>query len=286
MPVVHDAHPTSILDYIDLQLVEKWERCPGEKLLTQAFDNLALSPDLLSGIRNRIFAAVSEITQSKSVGVAAPLPSEVATHARHTPTAFLVYNLTLQQREQLISRYVWASPNISFRVIPLNPPCPDFLFALKDFAIMLEQDVYELVYAVWNDKDSSDFLASLAEEELRRHGRDIQSSLRIFTASMSVTRLDTKGRGDTPAPHFNIFANGSTIQDDSNWCNIRSYLANRIYSSPLLGRATTLLTPFNCTLCHGVDHPRGLCTFPNVVGWNGPPLHPNNSSRRFSDNHN
>lgn len=287
MPLVQDAYPTSILDHIDIHLVAKWESCPGEKLLAQPFDSTAQSLDLLNGARNRIFAAVTEISQSKAVGVAAPIPSENAIKTRRTPSAFLIYNLSTQQRDILLTRYVWASPNITFRVTPLNPPCPDFLFALKDFSIMLEQDIYDLVYTVWNDEDSSNFIRSIPNSihSTERHP-DLETNLRMFIASMYVSRLDTKDKGDAPAPRFNIFANGSLIKDDNTWCRIRTYFANRIYSSLLLGQASTQLTPFTCSLCHSINHPQGLCPFLDVPGWNGPPLRPITSPtpRRSGEN--
>jgi hypothetical protein len=290
MPTVHDAFPTSILDHIDLHLVAKWETCPGEKLLAQPFDNVAQSMDLLNGARNRIFAAITEITQSKSVGVAAPIPSENAIRTRRTPSTFLIYNLDAQQRVLLLDRFVWASSSITFHITPLDPPCPDFLFALKDFSIMLEQDIYEMVYTIWHDEASCIFLGSIVDLILDspttedRHS--VETCIRTFIASMYVSRLDAKGKGDAPAPRFNIYANGALIRNDNAWCRIRAYFANRTYSSPLLGQATTQLTPFTCYLCHGVDHPRGLCPFPDIIGWNGPPLRPPTAttSRRFGEN--
>jgi hypothetical protein len=284
MPQVHDAHPISILDHIDLTLVVKWEQCPGEKLLAQAFDYASLTADLLNGIRSRIFAATTEITQSQSIGVAAPVPSEEALKARRTPSAFLIYNLTPQHRELLLSRHVWASSNITFRVTPLSPICPDFLFTLRDLSTMLEQDIYELVHSVWHDEDSTEFLESITNSFPDEDHLHVTLSLRTFVASMYVTRLDIKGRGDAPAPRYNVYANGSTIHDDNTWCRIKAYFANRIYSSMLLGQATTQHTPYSCGLCHSVDHPRGLCPFPNIPGWNGPPLRPINATRRYGDN--
>jgi hypothetical protein len=158
------------------------------------------------------------------------------------------------------------------------------LFTLKDLSTMLEQDVYELVYTVWHDDHSADFLATIVDSSPDETRLDAELALRTFIASMYVTRLDVKGRGDVPAPRFNIFANGSIIQDDYTWCRIKTFFANRIYSSLLLGRATPQPAPSTCGLCHSVDHPRGLCPFPNVIGWNGPPIRPINNYRRIVEN--
>jgi len=52
MLTIHDAFLTSVLDHIDLALISKWEKCPGEKLLAQPFDTIAYDASMHTIIRN------------------------------------------------------------------------------------------------------------------------------------------------------------------------------------------------------------------------------------------
>jgi hypothetical protein len=63
---------------------------------------------------------------------------------------------------------------------------------------------------------------------------------------------------------------GELIQNDDLWVLLRNYLTGRTYATPLQGNGTTEIAPNNCGICHGIDHPRGLCAFPDLEDWNGP----------------
>ena len=86
---------------------------------------------------------------------------------------------------------------------------------------------------------------------------------------MNIICLNTKETGNTLTPHFNVYTDSSKISLDEVWSRIRSHYTNQTYSSPMLGKGTVEQTPFRCTLCHGVDHPQGLCPCPNTPDWNG-----------------
>ncbi|KAN0112050.1 hypothetical protein V8E52_007967, partial [Russula decolorans] len=76
--------------------------------------------------------------------------------------------------------------------------------------------------------------------------------------------------GNIPAPRFRVYASGDTIDEDSTWCRLRNYFASRDYKVKFQNPGTNLIPERPCTLCHSADHPRGLCPFPSLTGWNGP----------------
>ena len=86
---------------------------------------------------------------------------------------------------------------------------------------------------------------------------------------MSVQLLDIKREGNQADPHFNVFADGEIIDDHKTWIELRKFLKERIYHSTTIGEGKATKVNFVCGLCHGHDHPRGLCQFPHVKGWNG-----------------
>ena len=280
MPPVHDAHPTAALDHIDISLVRDWIEYPGGKLLALPFENEANDINLYDGVKDKIFTAITEITTSMEIGVSAPKPSQEAEKAEGTPSAFLIYNLTDSHCTTLLQRRVWSSTTITFRVIELNPPSPDFLFTLQGFSTMITSDILTMVRAVWRHNDIANLINAISKSFSEDAHAEVKASITAFLDSVTIARLDIKSSGDTLQPHFNVYANGSIIGNDDLWIYLCEYLATRIYASPMQGLGTTKISPYHCGLCHSVDHPRGLCPFPVIPGWNGPGTRPTTISRR------
>ena len=272
---VHDPFPTALYDNIDFQLLSDWESCEGEKVLIHTFDNIAVDIQDHATVRNTILSAVEDITQADHISVSAPVPI-----GKPIPTTFLVYGLTPTQQKTLLDRYVWSSASITFRVMPTDLLCPDFLFSIKQLGTNVTNYVQEIVRAVWNDEDTFTFLSGITDTVPLTERRQMTTALQSFIDSLRVEHLDIKVSGGAASPHFNIFAKGSTIRNDSTWSEIRAFLANRSYGNNLIGYGITKTSPYKCTLCHGVDHPRGLCPFPSTQGWNGPVQQSNNRGDR------
>ena len=270
MPTIHDASPTAVLDCVDLVLVSTWEQHPGEKLLALPFDTIAYNVDTHADIGQRILTAVVEITQSKDAGVAVPKPSKNAIRTRTTPSTFLIHNLTTPQKLTLLRCYVWSSQAISFHILPLSPPCLDFLFGIQHFTTMNEDEVYKVVYKVWHNDKSEKFITLITNSVPGADHSTTETNLCIFIALMYMNHLNIKGTGNTLTPQFNIYTNGSVIHNDQTWAHICAFFAGRSYEDQLLSQASTVVYPFNCSLCQSINHPCRLCPFPEIEGWNGP----------------
>ena len=279
MPHVQDAHPTSAMDYLDLDLAGEWENHPGGKLLAIPFDTEVHDIESHSSIRSRLFAAVADITQSDHVSVSAPKQSTDAIKARRPPSSFLIYNLTDDHCSLLTKRRIWSSTAITFRVIALQPTCPDFLFTIKGFSTLTIDDIASAVSTVWHDEETTNAIKNTADSFVLEDREDVLKAMSAFLDSLKVTRLDTRQRGESLVPRFNIYAQGALIQNDDLWVLLRDFLANRVYATPLQGTGTTETAPNNCGICHGVDHPRGLCPFPELEGWHGPKRNVNQRGR-------
>ena len=277
MPQIYDAHPTAPLDYISIDLIGKWENLSGGKLLAIPFDDIAQNLDHHNTVKGQIFAAVEEITQSKEVSVLAPRQRQ---GTKETPTSFLVYNLTEDECTLLLERRVWSSPTITFRVTKLNPQCPDFLFQIKGFSTLVTNDILETVRSVWQSEEVGSLLEDVASAFPDHEYDLVKTSASAFLNSVRVTRLDTKSSGDSLQPRFNVYVSGSTISNDEAWLFLRDSLASLTYETLMEERGETLIIPYNCSLCHGVDHPRGLCPFPLVPNWNGPGHRPQSTNQR------
>ena len=278
MPTIHDAHPMAVFDLVNGEVLDEWESYPEGKLAIIPFGIEIHSPEQLRDLCNQLFNAVVEISQATEMGIAAPKPNEKATAISRHPTTFLVYNLSEQQCNALQQRTVWSSPEITFRVAPTDPCRPDFLFCIAGYTSQIKEDVKALVLHVWTDEISQDFFNSLSEDMITDDNTPTDMSLVNFVKSLRVEMLPIKIRKKIGpdkfvsilTPKFYIYANSKSIPDFKIWAEIRHFLANRQYQSSKLGQGSNFVAPHNCGICHGADHPRGFCAFPDTPGWSGP----------------
>lgn len=280
MPDVQDATPISIFDNIHLATIKEWDLSTGGKLIAVPFDSDARFPESHEFLRTRILTAVAEIITTQEISVAAPKPSEKAAIKNRTPTSFLIYNISIDQQNFLLQRKVWSSKAITFRVAPFATTCPNFLFTIKDFSTTVMKDVFEMVRTVWDNEETINLVATLINDAPADERTKARHDVQNFLASLSISRLDIKIAGNTLLPHFNVYAESNNFTCDRIWSCLRAHLLAAAYISPIQGRATTEKAPFRCSCCHGVDHPRGLCPFPSLPGWNGPKRDSGDTQRR------
>jgi hypothetical protein len=99
---------------------------------------------------------------------------------------------------------------------------------------------------------------------------ETKQNLANFSKSMKVKMMDTRKQGGAAAPTFNVFADGKLINDDALWCSLRNFLASQPYALKFQEPSPAGSDLHRCSICHSIEHPRGLCPFPKVKGWNGP----------------
>jgi hypothetical protein len=97
-----------------------------------------------------------------------------------------------------------------------------------------------------------------------------QHTLEDFLNSLDVKHLDINEKKGVLAPMFNVYANAKHIHDPEVWGKLHHTLATQQYHSTMLEQGTICLAPFNCRICHRIDHPSGLCPFLNVTNWKRP----------------
>jgi len=280
MPPIYDSHPLAPFDYIDLDLIAVWDNYTTAKLVAIPFGADVFEIEQHPNIQSRIFTAVMAITQSSELGVSAPKQSADAKKQKRVPTSFLIYNLTRQQRQTLQQCSVWSSHAITFRITALAPHCPNLLFTLRNFAIMKPEPVRQLILETWQSAETQTFLDMIIAAAPPNETNNTKQSLRIFISSLTVTLLEYRDNSGGIKPHFNIYADSSQISDFNVWTQLRTFLAERNYATSMLGTGITRAGMFDCGICHSSDHPRGLCPFPDIPGWNGPSHRPEPSQMR------
>ena len=267
MPKVHLAHPAAALNDMDLECIQEWDEWPKEKLLMQPFGTMVFDCANHNTICSLILGAVGEITKANNFTVYAP---QLEDNNTKVLISFLIYDLTAQQKQSLLTCHIWSSPQITFHVLNFEPECPDFLFTIKGLSTLREQEVFAVILDTWHDNETNSFLLSICEQAGNPEVAIMHEMLMDFTDAVWMAKIDTRERGNILAPSFRVFTPGALIPNACTWCHLRKYLASRSYSIQHQSPGTSIKPSKMCTICHGTNHPRGLCPFLNVTGWNGP----------------
>lgn len=267
MPQIFSDSPAGLLEGLEKDQARKWVLNTTGKVLARPFDTQVHYQPNHHTIAMELINATCEITGSSEATVAPPIKDKNE-KGRH-PITFLIHNLTQLEVHTLLSRPVWSSNEITFQVSPMITMRPDFLFTILNFTTLNDNEVIRAIMDTWNDASMSAFFDSLVEQAKDEDKQAITNGILNFIKSMHVTHLDTKKEGGKWDPQYNVYANGQLIPSNNLWFEIKTFLKGCTYKSAECGKGRVKETNHKCGLCHGCDHPRGLCPFPKVKGWNG-----------------
>ena len=96
---VHSAYPMAALCNIDHKIIDAWETHLNKKLLIQPFGTQALDTENHEMLKALMFRAIIE----SNIAIAEPTPKHPS---RKTPVSFLVYNLSVTQKQTLLQKEV------------------------------------------------------------------------------------------------------------------------------------------------------------------------------------
>lgn len=281
-PKTHMRHSAQLFDDLDYASATQWDMAvPEPKLLVQIFDlnlNKATLETVQTATHNirRVITGIAYELQDASAAKIAP-PSR-APDASAAPVTFLLYGISHALQTILMNTKVWATPEVSFEVFRFAPEFPTFLFALTGFVDAASPEAYSIILKTWNtDKMYDEYTGIITkdpefptEASLEHQSQWLVNTFHKLLDSLQVVVLELKLSGNIPAPRFHIFAQIPT-DHPKTWHDLRNLLEMSPYIDPLHGMAArAALRP--CSLCHCISHPRGLCPFPEIDGWLGPPL--------------
>ncbi|KAA1474322.1 hypothetical protein DENSPDRAFT_852207 [Dentipellis sp. KUC8613] len=279
-PKIYRATSVAHLNGIADDHALAWARIPGHKVYLQTFD--LHCPDdhrTISTLISHIARAIENVTQHFDHEISPPLyanpPPPPGARRRLMALVFCCYNLNRAARDRLVQLGVYSSENTSFSVITPNQPIPAMLMTLEGLYTSNEATVRKAIHDVWSDDVTIQALLQ-AQQRLETRGRPLFTNEQIesFMTSMTVKHYDIRVRGAV-IHRFNVYANGSCFDNEDQWYEVRATLRSIPYRTRLNGVGISI-NLVSCSLCHGIDHPRGKCPFPNLQGWEGP-LHQHES---------
>jgi hypothetical protein len=168
-----------------------------------------------------------------------------------------------------VSRRVWASQDIIFKIIPFPTTWPSLLFTIQGLATHSKEYIKELILKTWKDPVSKNFFGNIVNNYPVNHQNTLTQEISNFIYSIQVRLVEIKQERGHKDPHFNIFANSELIPDINIWLDTCNFFHERTYCSLTLGRGQVKIGLFHCCLCHSKDHLKGLCPFPQLPGWKG-----------------
>jgi hypothetical protein len=268
MPEIHDIHPLGPLEDVSTVQAREWTKLdsPG-KILARPFNPLVHAQRYHDEIANDLLTAIKEITDAPRVSIGKPTRGPQVQDNPRFPMAFLIHDISANDAELLTGRKVWAGPNITFEAITFPPPRPTYLFTLRGLATSSEENIKNIVLDTWKDSISFAFFDKIVANSPAQFTIPLSQEIISFVDSIQIKPVDIKQEGGRDDPHFNIYTQSSALSSAEIWMDICTFFRSRNYISSTLGCGHVTPDAFYCPVCHGKDHPRGLCPFPKLPGW-------------------
>ena len=280
-PTIYRGFPGEFLQGLPSDTMDAWCDVPNLKFFIRFFgydgSNQAEQRPSLIG---RFKKAVEEIVTAAgdpatTVEVAPPPPPTPAT--KHPLITFLARDISQHSTDAILKQRIWSFPEITFEAIPFEVEViPHLIQCVTGFMSADENSARTTIEGTWRDPETRERLtATLQKFDKEFTGEDLstaKSAIETMIDTLTVEFIDFKDPGGIPSPRFNVFARSPT-SDMLAFTNIRILLYSLSYVSLLcgVGRPVKLLS---CQICHSFNHPRGLCLFPHIQGWNGPTHEP------------
>ncbi|KAF7797138.1 hypothetical protein EIP86_008330 [Pleurotus ostreatoroseus] len=186
------------------------------------------------------------------------------------PHSFLLWNLTADDKEKLRTQGVISTADLSVILHDFSWITPLLLGMIVGLILHDPDAVYSRAHAILEDLLPDILDIAVRDNEVAANtARGVLSSQVLD--SLEVRMLEKKGAQGRDEPEFYIYAQ-LPIRAHENFESARAIIAAADWRLSFVGNGT-FKTPRDhwCTLCHGADHPRGLCPLPATPGWLGPP---------------
>ncbi|KAI0043862.1 hypothetical protein FA95DRAFT_1609043 [Auriscalpium vulgare] len=269
-PATAPLYPAQAWEGVVNSQVEAWLASPeGESLLLRTFGTTAhLANNQQLTVKNigKVLTAYMGIANPQ---IFPPIPSEAARTSGRLPKVFLIRGLSADDAAAILAGYVFSTPLVTFQALPLDPQIPLLIFAVGGFLdTATEADVLATVIETWNKPVTLTFLADLMDDTMTTEKPLTVTQLHPFLSSVEAKLVPIKASDTHPTPRFSIVTKRMTLVDDTHWFKIVEHFKSLHYPSNFHGTGRAMRSMF-CPLCNGCDHPRGLCGFPDLTGWNG-----------------
>ncbi|KAI0037637.1 hypothetical protein FA95DRAFT_1614024 [Auriscalpium vulgare] len=265
-PLIHFSQAADPVQYHAEKQIADWDKEKTPKCLIDVLGQMARNPEDHAAIGALIAAKITELAGEQSPRVSAPLRSAEAIDDKKYSSTFLASRISDRSRTYLEKARILLFPDIQLHVIPYDLVSPARLLTLKNFTTAEEEIIADIAIVTWLSDRSREGLDALVKKYRSAPIPLTHDHIENFIGSMYVKRIDMKGKGGLSTPYFGIYIDPNTLPDDDFWHILRDHFGSLIYESTMYGTGM-VQPPSYCPICHGCDHPRGLCPFPLLPAW-------------------
>lgn len=276
-PKIHGDRPFSLFANQPASQRQAWSNMSGPKLGIQVYDEDASNPTDAVRLAGTLAATIERIFNIKNVAIATPQVDSPPTSANSPPFTFLAHGFSRDIAAAMLHQGTYSSRLITFHVFKICWTLPRFICGFSGFTSTDELAIKVAIRNALQEEHAIELITDLVSGNPHfRHVTTGNAFYRVLN-SLEITVIDNRLPGGFRAPIVNIYMDSPTV-DPAKWIVWRNFVFSLKISTDFLGTATGMPNR-PCTGCHSADHPRGLCPFPNIPGWNGP------GSTSYANNH-
>ncbi|KAI0047108.1 hypothetical protein FA95DRAFT_1606372 [Auriscalpium vulgare] len=268
-PEIHMDSPAEAWYGLAERQVRYWSSLTEVCVLVRTFDQHAHLPENLAASAVAIRKVIMRHVNVPNPIVLTPEASTTALHTTRYPKTFLVRGLSKEHAVVLLTMGVLSTRLITFQVLTRKPRLPRLLVLIAGFDVAATAEaILATVLRTLSQPAVLSFLRGLPDKTKHSPVPCTPDHFLPLLESITVEEIPKRARGNIPAHRYAVISTKSTLVDVDHWHLITQFLASLNYESHAFGTGRAIPTG-HCSLCNGVEHPRGLCPFPLVPGWNG-----------------
>ena len=276
-PLVYGRNSTFPFDNTEYKQLFDWTQEPGPCTFIQPLLHGYYPPEIASEIVGVLKDTIEEIFDCKGVKITAPIPIVKPDKIDHPPYTYLVRKLPDDAVARLVNQRCWAMERVAFLVYTAEPIPMSYLGAIQGFNATDDEDIAnirELIFHAFQNSDVAKILSTMADAAPSMAEVEPTDRARMILDTLDIRMISIRAKGGSSHPMMNLYMQCPLGKNDDNWNQLLAAVAKLEYRDSLLG-AGTYYAGWTCTVCHGADHPAGLCPFPLIPGWiNAAPIGP------------
>ncbi|GBE85931.1 hypothetical protein SCP_0804550 [Sparassis crispa] len=261
-PNIYAEHPVFFFNNLARDQLSRWGANDVLRVAITSWEASANDPEIQQRWLVVVPKVVAKHHNNATIQLGIPCVAVETSRLNQPPFAFIGFGMTEELKCAMVAQFCYSTPKITFFVHKISWDFPTFLATFEGFSNLSHEQIVELIQRHFADNATLNTLIHLV-------GADNDGRVRIQRTlnSLTIKFLDIKVRGGLPSLAVNVYADSPSdeLQTWELWCTYVTQL-----TFPTAFHGTGKARPnFHCTGCHGCDHPRGLCPFASLPGWNG-----------------
>jgi len=267
-PVVYGRNSTHAFDNIDLTQITAWMNLAGPLVFLQPLSHGFYPSAIAQEIVGVLQSTIKDLFGCEKPKVTAPMASSTPVSIDHAPYTYLLRNIPAEVATTLLEQRCWATEKIGFLVYTTEAIMPTYLGAIEGLNTTDDDDVEEireLIVQTLSQGEVGTTIAEISTCNPDLANLEVPERVNRVIGTLRINMIGIRASQGTLRPIANVYLN-CPFESDMDWNRLLNAVAKTKFKHSLLGIGT-ILRGWTCTVCHGADHPSGLCPLPSVPGW-------------------